>query len=332
MATKNKPKSSKQEVTDFSEKHLKNKKAQHHESNEEQHEEVIGKKNKHSRSLTEDETENSSPKRKREQENNLEDKKSKKRKNEIGIAMEKENEELMLKAKNTLKEVKDLKANEQENDQEPSDQKYEKLKKKYEYLKEMRVTEIEKQLNTQIEETVKREKAMTTTIQALKSENFRLVELVKDLGNSSKVSQLQTENEKLQLEIKSLKEHLKTAESKEPTTIAKKDNSSSSDDKINELKNMINFYFFFTGVKVVPLDAENTFECTLKNKQTNGNVVLICKLLSNNSVECVPKTIELSTDSIPEYLAYTCEVDRKQMPVFLAKVINELYNSLRSDY
>jgi len=110
-----------------------------------------------------------------------------------------------------------------------------KLKKKYEYLKEMRVTEIEKQLNTQIEETVKREKAMTATIQALKSENFRLVELVKDLGNSSKVSQLQTENEKLQLEIKSLKEHLKTAESKEPTTIAKKDNSSSSDDKINEL-------------------------------------------------------------------------------------------------
>jgi len=44
--------------------------------------------------------------------------------------MEKENEELMLKAKNTLKEVKDSKANEQENDQEPSDQKYEKIKEK----------------------------------------------------------------------------------------------------------------------------------------------------------------------------------------------------------
>jgi len=260
----------------------------------------------------------------------LEDKKSKKRKNEIGITVEKENEKLMLKAKNTLKEVKDLKANEQENDQEPSDQKYEKLKKKYEYLKEMRVTEIEKQLNTQIEETVKREKAMTTTIQALKSENFRLVELVKDLGNNFKVSQLQTENEKLQLEIKSLKEHLKTMESKEPTatTIAKKDNS--SDDKINELKNLIHYYFYFTGVKIVSLDAENTFECTLKNKQTNCNVVLIFKL-GPNEVECEPKTIELNTDSIPEYLACACSFDKKQMPVFLAKVINELYNSLRAD-
>jgi len=252
---------------------------------------------------------------------------SKRRKNEIGITMEKENEELMLKAKNTLKELKDLKANEQENDQEPSDQKYEKLKKKYEYLKEMRVTEIEKQLNAQIEETVKREKAMTTTIQTLKSENSRLVELAKDLGNSSKVSQ--TENEKLQLEIKSLKEHPKTAESKDVTIQTKKDNSS-GDDKINELKNMINFYFSFTGVKVVPLDDENTFECTLKNKQTSCNVVLIFKLGPNNTVECEPKTIELNTDSIPAYLEDTCVFDKKQMPVFLAKVINELYNSLRT--
>jgi len=202
-----------------------------------------------------------------------------------------------------------------------------KLKKKYEYLKEMRVTEIEKQLNTQIEETVKREKAMTTTIQALKSENFRLVELVKDLGNSSKVSQLQTENEKLQREIKSLKEHLKTAESKEPTALAEKDNSS---DEINELKNIISFYFYCTGVKVVSLDAENTFECTLKNKQTNCNVVLIFKLGPNNTVECEPKTIELSTD-IPAYLEDSCVFDKKQMPIFFAKVINELYNSLRTE-
>jgi len=343
MATKNKSKFSKPATTDLTEK-LKSKKKLREENdrkeeqlnNEEEEEEDIeliaqNKKSKKEKDL--DEKENASTKnenkRKREKEDvNPEEKKTKRKKNDIDDTNEKENDEFIVKAKATLKEKNNLKPNEQvaddDGDQEPNDPRLEKLKKKYEFLKEMRVTEIEQQLKNQNDEIVKREKAMINTINVLKTENSRLIELAKD---ETKVVQLRTENEKLQLEIKSLRESLKTAETKEVSKKGKEKekakenenkNETDSNDKANELKEMVNFYKSMTATKVLHLE-ENIFECTTKNKESNNQVVFAIKMGSNNSVECEPKTVQLNSDRVPEYLKEVCVFEKNSCLYSLLK-------------
>jgi len=186
---------------------------------------------------------------------------------------------------------------------------YNKLKRKYELLKNLRETEVETMYKELKQNSEDRQKASNKVIEQLREEVERLKNQIKKKSGKEEekqASKLETELCKFELENSELKSLKKRAE-----------------EEVKTLKRVGNFYHLLSSISVVPLETDK-FECTFIRVKSKELSVRFLLDFSGDEVEY--SLIEnRAGEIIPNYMKENICFSEEELPIFLNKILLSLY-------
>jgi len=96
-------------------------------------------------------------------------------------------------------------------------------------------------------------------------------------------------------------------------------------ERVAMLEKVVKFYEELTGVTVQPGKEDNQFSCTAVNSSEH-RAIEFQMLFGDTTVEYTPAKIDVPKDfTLSEEVTEAIEFDKSQSPVFLSKLIDELY-------
>jgi len=219
----------------------------------------------------------------------------------------------------TPKEVKSISANVRVPEPKPvstSDKRddLERLKEKYEALKNLRETEVERMYQELKRNSEAREEASDKLIAQLKDEQDRLRVTMEKHGvkdMDKEIGKYKTQISTLNIQIAEL-----TANSKQ------------MEQKVQVLDSICNFYRRVLGMTVSPL-GDDKFECNCVHSKQSDRSVHFELGFNLDEAEFVP--LSNPGVEIPDYMKEPICFEQEEVPVLINKVLSSLYKKIDSN-